>query len=84
MKLPPQIAAVVREGRFWSAGRSSAHGVSASIRHDINVCERGGGAAGPDKCAPGYSVCKCDSGACQCCQQGCENSRDGSGKCACT
>jgi hypothetical protein len=62
MKLPPQIAAVAREGRSWAASRSSADGVSASRRHDVNVCVHDDG---NPKCTG--QVCKCPNGACQCC-----------------
>jgi hypothetical protein len=79
MKLPPQIAAVVREGHSWPSRRSSADGVSASfggdIRHfrrDINVCA---GDSANWKCnfnqGQNYQVCKCPNGTCQCCQCGC-------------
>jgi hypothetical protein len=90
MKLPLQIAAVVREGRSWPAGCSSAHGVSASFRTDLDVCVSG---ATPDKWKcnynPGYNyqVCKCPNGTCNCCQYGCEPAQDRlgipTGGCAC-
>src|SRR3989442_5216264 len=69
MKLPPQVAAVVREGHSWPARRPSAHGVSASApRTDVNVCVHDNM---KPKCGGSRSVCVCGSGACQCCDNGC-------------
>jgi hypothetical protein len=88
MKLPPQIDAVVRQGRSWPAGRSSVHGVSASFRTDFDVCEPGA-TSDKWKCKndSGYAVCKCPNGTCNCCQNGCHlaiNSCDHvTGECAC-
>jgi hypothetical protein len=90
MKLPPQIAAVAREGHSWPADRSSAHGVSASFRHDFDVCVAGQGSDQATwKCewSKGYQVCKCPNGTCNCCQRGCQPARDSRGNltggCAC-
>jgi hypothetical protein len=88
MKLPPQIAAVVREGRSWPAGCSSAHGVSASFRTDLDVCVPG---ATQDKWKcndnAGYSLCNCANGTCNCCQNGCHLAINAcghvTGECAC-
>jgi hypothetical protein len=80
MKLPPQVAAVVREGHSWPARRLSAHGVSASApRTDVNVCRFD---SAKPKCDGGRSVCVCDSGACQCCDTGRCHSVSG-GECVC-
>jgi hypothetical protein len=89
MKLPPQVAAVAREGRSWPARRSSGDGVSASFRHDVKVCPRTRhdinvcrGDANNWKCNfdQNYQVCSCGSGVCQCCKNGC-TFVDGNCKC---
>jgi hypothetical protein len=89
MKLPPQIAPVVREGHSWPARRSSADGVVVSaspFRTDLDVCVAGNGSKQATwKCdwAHGYQVCKCPNGTCNCCQNGCHPATNGSGQCAC-
>ena len=88
MKLPPQTAAVAREGRSGPARRPSGDGVAASHRHDVNVCPRArhgvnvcvGDGANP-KCGDGWAVCNCGSGVCQCCQNGCTFA---GGNCVCS
>ena len=91
MKLPPQVAAIAREGRSWPARRSSADGVSASFRHDVKVCQRSRHYANVcvhdsnnPKCGAGYGVCNCGFGTCQCCQNGCQLDPRGSGNCVCS
>jgi hypothetical protein len=89
MKLPPQIAAVVREGHSWPARRSSVHGVSASrqLRSDYHICEHQ--STGLYKCNDNLDICKCPNGTCNCCKNStaCQPARDGRGKltggCAC-
>jgi len=66
MKLPPQIAAVVREGRSWPAGRSSARGVSASVRRDVNVCVHDTGHAKCGGVRGVYPDTPTSPGTCQC------------------
>jgi len=66
MKLPPQIAAVVREGHSWPARRSSAHGVSPSFRHDFNVCVHDSRNAKCGGTRGVYPVSPESPGTCQC------------------
>ena len=85
MKLPPQVAAVVREGHSWPARLRSAHGVSASApRTDVNVCQYD---TAKPKCTGRRSVCKCNdsgaSGACQCCDNGGPCHTVSGGECVC-
>ncbi len=79
MKLPLQTAAVVRAGHSWQARRSSAQGVSASFRHDINICQR---ESNNPKCAGSLGVWTCASGACQCCDSNGVSEAPG-GRCVC-
>jgi hypothetical protein len=81
MKLPPQITAVVREGHSWPALRPSAQGVSASApRTDVNVCQYD---TVKPKCGGRRSVCVCNSGACQCCDNGGPCHDVNGGECVC-
>ena len=84
MKLPVQTAAVLREGYSWPARRSSVHGVSASrtLRSDYFVCKSQ--ATGLFKCNDNLEICKCPSGACNCCSST-TSCQDVAGKgCQCT